>query len=99
CRGNAGAAGSLQGTADRAARVRFELLGLWRRRAAPDARGRTATARVALRGDEAVGRAALPPVFRELPRPRRLDALFHGVRTAAAPGHGFPSVLPGGHAQ
>ena len=73
-------------------RLRLELVGLRRQRQHPDAGGRAAPAGVAVRRDEAGGRAALLSLPRE---PRRADdvgALLHGVRTAAASGHGVSPV-------
>ena len=60
------AARGLRRAAARAARLRVELVGLRRRRRDADARGRAAAAGVAVRRDEARGRAALLPVSREL---------------------------------
>ena len=58
-----------------------------------DARGRPAAAGVAVRRDQAVGRAALLPLLRQ---PRGADgvaALLHRLRSAAAARHGLPPVL------
>ena len=76
------------GTAARAARLRLELVGLRRRRRDADARGRAAAAGLAVRRDEAGGRAALLPLLRELRRADRVAALLHRLRTAAAARHG-----------
>ena len=80
------------GTRDRAARLCVELVGLRRRRAAADARGRAARAGVALRRHQAGGRAAVLPLSRQLRRADRLAALLHGLRPAAAPRHGVSPV-------
>ena len=53
-------------------------------------------ARLAVRRDEARGRASVPPLSRQLRRARGLAALLHGLRTAAAAGHGVPPVHPRG---
>ena len=55
----------------RALRLRLELVGLRRQRGDPDARGRAAAAGVAVRRDEARGRAALLPVSRRTTACRR----------------------------
>ena len=87
------------GPAARAVRLRVELVGLRRHAQHPDARGRAAAAGLAVRRDQAGRRAALPPVLRQ---PRRADdvaALLHGLRPAAAAGHGVPPVHPRGAAR
>ena len=59
------------GPAARAARLRLELVGLRRQRRDADARGRAAAAGVAVRRDEAGGRAALLPLLRRTTACRR----------------------------
>ena len=77
-------------------RLRLELVGLRRQRQHPDAGGCPAAAGVAVRRHEAGRRAALLPVLRE---PRGADdvgAVLHGLRPAAAAGHGVSQVHAGG---
>ena len=93
-RSHAGASrgGCVLGAGARAFRLRVELVRVRRRCGHSDARGRAAAAGIALRGLEARGGTALPPVLRELRRPDRVAALFHGVRTSTAARHGLPSL-------
>ena len=79
-RRDADAARGLRRPPDRARRLRLELVGLRRRGGAADARGRGAAAGVALRRDQAGGRAPVPPVFRQPRRADRVAALLHGLR-------------------
>ena len=65
---DAAAARGRQGPAARAVRLRVELVGLRRRGGDSDARGRAAAAGVAVRRDQAGGRAPLLPVLRQLRR-------------------------------
>ena len=48
---------------------------------------------VAVRRDQAGGRAPVPPLFRQSRRADGLAALFHGLRPAAAAGHGLPPLF------
>ena len=66
------------------------------RRDAADAGGRPAAAGVAVRRDQAGGRAALPPLFRQSRRADGVAALLHRLRPAAAARHGLSPVLLGG---
>ena len=52
-----------------------------------------AAAGVAVRRDQARGRAALPPLFRQFRRADRVAALLHRLRPAAAARHGLPPLL------
>ena len=86
---------ALRADAGHAARLRLVVLDLRRVRAAADARGRAAAAALALRRDQARGRAAVPRLPRQ---PRARDggaALLHRLRPAPAPGHGVPALLRG----
>ena len=95
-RRDAAAARGRQGPAAPPVRLRVELVGLRRRRADSDARGRLPAAGVAVRRHQAGRRAPLPPLPRELRGAGGVAALLHGLRPAAAAGHGVSPVHPGG---
>ena len=76
---------SMRRPADRACRVCLELVGLWRRRRAPDAGRCDAPAGVAVRRDQAGRRASLPSLSRQSRRP---DGVPCGTSPSTGPGSG-----------
>ena len=92
--GFAAAAGGVRRAAAAPLRVCVELVALWRQRRNTDARRRAAAAGVAVRSDEAGGRAAVLPLSRQLRRPDHVVAVLHRVWPASAARHGVPPVHP-----
>ena len=94
-RRDAAAARGLRRPAAAPVRVRLELVGLRRQRQHPDAGGCAPPAGVAVRRHEARGRAALLSVLCEPSGADDVGAVLHGVRPAAAAGHGVSQVHSG----
>ena len=69
------------------------------RSSAADARGRDAAPALALRRDQARGRAPVRALPRGARRRHRRAALLHRLRPAPAPGHGVPPLLRGDRAR
>ena len=79
-----------------ALRLRVVVVDLRRGRAPAHARGHDAAAVLALRGDQARRRAAVPALPRQPRPPDRRAALLLGLRAAPAARHGVQQLLPRG---